>query len=234
MARRDRMTFTRPTRPVYSCAALGLALALGLVAAPQTARAGDENSSSDFYKATFGRFLEGFGLKSGEDPDIQYRERAPLVLPRTDTLPPPEKTSAVPNPAWPKDPDVTRAKRIEKMEKNRDVEAERMREENPLPPGQLAPGPRPRGVVNRDTEGPSPIGKLLSPNELGYSGGLFSNPFKGKNDNVARFTGEPTRTSLTEPPPGYQTPSPDQPYGTGAAAAPKADDSYVTRVEPAR
>jgi hypothetical protein len=236
MARRDRnrMTFTRPTRLVESCAALGLALAVGLLAVPQAARAGDENSSSDFYKATFGRFLEGFGLKSGDEAGIQYRERAPLVLPPNNALPPPEKTSVVPNPAWPKDPDVTRAKMIQKMEKSRNIEEERMREENPLPPGELAPGPRPRGVVNRDTEGPSPIGKLLSPNELGYGGGLFNNPFKGKNDNVARFSGEPARTSLTEPPPGYQTPSPDQPYGTGEAPPPKADDSYLKRVEPER
>jgi hypothetical protein len=32
----------------------------------------------------------------------------------------------------------------------------------------------------------------------------------------ATFTGEPTRGSLTQPPPGYQTPSPNQPYAAGA------------------
>jgi hypothetical protein len=31
----------------------------------------------------------------------------------------------------------------------------------------------------------------------------------------AQFTGEPTRGSLTQPPPGYQTPSSAQPYGAG-------------------
>ena len=43
-----------------------------------------------------------------------------------------------------------------------------------------------------------------------------------------RFTGEPPRTALTEPPAGYQTPSPDQPYGLGKEASkPKATD-YLT------
>ena len=38
----------------------------------------------------------------------------------------------------------------------------------------------------------------------------------GKDEpDVGKFTGEPPRTALTEPPAGYQTPSPDQPYGVG-------------------
>ena len=48
----------------------------------------------------------------------------------------------------------------------------------------------------------------------------------GKDEpESGRFTGEPPRTALTEPPPGYQTPSPDQPYGVGkGTAAPKANN----------
>ncbi len=34
-----------------------------------------------------------------------------------------------------------------------------------------------------------------------------------KQEDYGTFTGEPPRVSLTDPPPGYQTPSPDQPYG---------------------
>jgi hypothetical protein len=41
--------------------------------------------------------------------------------------------------------------------------------------------------------------------------GTFSN-----KEEVGTFTGEPVRESLTEPPSGYQTPSPDQPYGLRA------------------
>ena len=55
---------------------------------------------------------------------------------------------------------------------------------------------------------------LLSPAQLGYSGGL-SGLFGGNKTKSAPFNGEPTRDSLTQPPPGYQTPSPNFAYGTG-------------------
>ncbi len=226
---RNRTPATRLTR--VSWAALGLAAGFALLAGAQPARAADDGDSFD--SATFGRVLTSLGLKSGNEEQINYHERAPLVLPPSRALPPPEKADVTVNPAWPKDPDVKRRKLIEKQEKDRDVEAERMREEKPLPPDQLAPGPRPRGVKNADTEGPSPIGKLLSPSELGYKGGMLGTMFHGKSDEVARFTGEPPRTDLTEPPPGYQTPSPEQPYGVGVAK-PKAVDDYTTRGEPKR
>ena len=34
-------------------------------------------------------------------------------------------------------------------------------------------------------------------------------------NETAPFTGEPTRETLTQPPTGYQTPSPNFAYGTG-------------------
>lgn len=221
------------SRLTPACAALGLTVALAALMAPQPALAGDDDSSSSssskFYKATVGRLLEGFGLKSADDEaSINYRERAPLVIPPNSNLPPPEKTSAVPNPAWPKDPEVARRKLIEKQEKNRNIEAERMREENPLPPDQLAPGPRPRGTVNKDIEYSGRPGRIMSPSELGYNDSLFHTMFRGSDDkkNAAKFTGEPPRAELTDPPPGYQTPAPSQPYGTGKAAAPKPGEYY--------
>jgi hypothetical protein len=210
-------------------AALGLAAGFVLLVGVCPARAGDDGNS--IYNETFGRVLTSLGLKSGSQENINYRERAPLVLPSSRVLPPPEKADVTANPAWPKDPDVQRRKLIAKQEKDRpDRETERLRDERPLPPDQLAPGPRPRGVKNADTEGPSSLGKLLSPSELGYTGGVLGNMFHGKSDDVARFTGEPPRTDLTEPPPGYQTPSPEQPYGVGQATA-KPDQDYLRRGE---
>jgi hypothetical protein len=74
-------------------------------------------------------------------------------------------------------------------------------------------------------------GQLLTPTELGYRGGLFDF-FGDKADGTARFTGEPARTSLTEPPPGYQTPSPDQPYGQGKSdSTPQAGNATEQRIE---
>ena len=55
--------------------------------------------------------------------------------------------------------------------------------------------------------------------------------FAGRPQLAATFTGEPRRESLIEPPAGYRTPSPNQPYGIGKDTwiAPKID-----RQEPAK
>ena len=55
----------------------------------------------------------------------------------------------------------------------------------------------------------------------------------GSKEEVVNFTGEPPRGALTDPPPGYQTPSPTQPYGITKAPAPKAAD-VMDRPNPTR
>ena len=42
----------------------------------------------------------------------------------------------------------------------------------------------------------------------------------GSKEEYGTFTSEPPRSSLTEPPPGYRTPSPTQPYGVGKEKGP--------------
>ena len=81
-----------------------------------------------------------------------------------------------------------------------------------------AQGNRTAGTFNESNQ-------RLTPSQLGYNGGMFGSLFGGKNDDEqARFTGEPPRASLTDPPVGYQTPSADQPYAAGGDRdkAPKA------------
>ncbi len=193
-----------------SCAALSLAASLAFLAASGPAKAGDADSDSDgsLYNKTFGRVLESLGLQSGEKSGISYQERPPLVLPSSRDLPPPEKSADVNNPAWPKDPDVKRRKLIEQQRKNRNVSDEREHEQNPLRPEELAPGPKPRGVQSVSTgpgrSGATDFGEQLSPSQLGYKGGMWRTMFGGKDEDVVQFTGEPPRTDLTEPPPGYQ------------------------------
>jgi len=55
---------------------------------------------------------------------------------------------------------------------------------------------------------------MLSPSQLGYEGRLMG-LFRGNKSESAPFKGEPSRETLTMPPPGYQTPSPNFAYGTG-------------------
>src|SRR6185312_5378813 len=116
-----------------SCAALAFVASLAFVAVAP-ARAADEGNSDStgFYNATFGRLLEGFGLKKADGSnDINYKERPPLVLPSGRELPPPEKSDAVvASPAWPKDPDVKRRKLMEAEQKDRIVSDAREHEQN--------------------------------------------------------------------------------------------------------
>jgi hypothetical protein len=229
------MTARRPTRLTTTfpgSAALSRALGAAILATSLPARAADDDSLD---KKIFGGILEGLGLrKDGEA--INYQERAPLVIPPSRDLPPPEKSDAVVvnNPAWPKDPDVTRRKVEKERERNRNISDEREREQNPLRPDQLTPGGNPRTAA-RPTQGEpnsATPGDRLTGAELNQKGNVFSNMFGSKEeDEIAKFTKEPPRTALTEPPPGYQTPSPDQPYGLSKATKdykPKADNYLET------
>ena len=207
---------TRPKRlttTFYAGAALSLALGAALLATSLPARAADD---VPFESKVFRGILEGLGLrKDGEA--INYQERAPLVIPPSRALPPPEKSDAVVanNPAWPKDPDITRRKQQAEMERNRNISEERELEQNPLRPDQLTPGVDPRTVARRSVgeSNSATSGDRLSARELNQKTNFWSNMFGSKEDEVAKFTREPPRASLTAPPPGYQTPSPDQPYG---------------------
>jgi hypothetical protein len=163
-------------------------------------------------------------------PDIDYRERSPLVVPPTRDLPPPESSaSVINNPAWPVDADIKRAKenariRREARRRNPDDDARVLR------PDQMVRGPVKPGAGNgpsapQDVAGSD--GRVMSPNELGYKGGLFSGLFSGGStkQETAVFAGEPARGNLTDPPAGYRTPSPNQPYGLGTEKyQPKAYD----------
>ena len=113
------------------------------------------------------------------------------------------------------------------MEKDRNISDEREREQNPLRPDQLTPGaPRQEAANNRRPE-PTMVSTRQPPASathcrrpsLARAPAVSSvSMFGNKKEEAAKFTGEPPRASLTEPPPGYQTPSPDQPYGVGKAA----------------
>ena len=87
----------------------------------------------------------------------------------------------------------------------------------PLTPAEMKVGK----TASAKTKSTDPIqpgvtnNPMLSPSQLGFKGGLFG-MFKGGDASESKqFTSEPTRESLTEPPPGYQTPSPNYAYGTG-------------------
>jgi hypothetical protein len=215
------LRLTRLTMKSIGCALVMGAVALACATA---ARAADDDSVPIDTKI-MRNIMEGLGLKRDGEPTISYQQRAPLVIPPGKVLPPPERTNAAAsNPAWPVDPDVERARREAKAARDADPNPDDviLREGRPLRPDEIAPGAKSQRAVRRTSNqnasyesSPDGYSKQLPPDQLGSKGNIFSNMFGKKDEEVGNFTGEPPRASLTAPPPGYQTPSPDQPYGTG-------------------
>jgi len=221
------------TRTVTASVTLA-ALTMAFGAVP--ARAGDDDVPFD--TKIIRSILGELGLKRGDEPTINYQERGPLVLPPGKDLPPPASSSAAvaANPAWPRDPDIARAKADAERERTRNIEAEIELEQNQhMTEAQMTPGARNNPALARrvsKTKTTSTGERRMAPSELGYLGDLFSfNNMFGNADsrNAVHFTGEPQRNALTDPPAGYQIPSPAQPYGvTKGRVAPQATDYYGT------
>jgi hypothetical protein len=182
-------------RSLVQAATYGL---LGCVLILGPAIAGDDDEPS-FDRKIMQNVLGKIGV--GTPPDIEYRERSPLVLPPKIDLPPPQQDITGSTKNWPVDADAKR--RREETSRRRDE----VEESRPLRPSELNVGDRTRNT------GPAPTQEQMEgrpARDLGGSG-LFGSVFGGK-DQQAQFVEEPPRTSLIEPPPGYQTPSPNQPY----------------------
>jgi hypothetical protein len=224
--------------------ALAGVVGLAVLASGSVAQAQDDDSSSssiwNFDRQVFRGIARGLGLQSGADPTIDYRERSPLVVPPSRNLPPPESGSTDKIPAWPVDPDATRrsaaaAKRKDPSTRNYDPDVE----ERSLRPSELngpATAASRQAAAKQARPGSgnaNPDGENESPSQLGFKGGLFSWTGLGfggqkKDEDVGSFTSEPARSSLTAPPPGYQTPSASQPYG-----AARRIDRTVKPLDPA-
>ena len=199
------------------------AIILGVVLSVGPLHAGDDDEEDGPQQKSLERgildnVMSSIGGRRIEDGTINYRERSPLVIPsKTDQLPTPESRKAKLAPNWPKDPDEAERKRAREEANKPAISPEEAR--MPLMPSELA-AKTPKNRRNDTTaasesNNPSSSSFMLSPSQLGYSGGLFSNPFGSGKEETATFNGEPERGELTEPPKGYQTPSPNFAYGTG-------------------
>jgi len=191
--------------PILS-AALGLAV-FATCAQGVAYAADDEDSMWNLDRRIFDSFLQSLGLKNAYEKEIEYRERSPLVVPPSRSLPKPEAAGAR-SPAWPSDPDVKRRADTAKRKREEAYSSfDPDRDAAPLSPSELRKG---RSATNGSAG--TEDKELRNPSDLGYKGGLW-NFFSGRNDDVSTFTQEPPRTSLIAPPAGYQTPSRAQPYG---------------------
>jgi hypothetical protein len=210
----QRNSSDAPTRSLrFALVALGI----GLVMTAGAARAADDDADDKtFEEKVIEGIMAGIGGTNMENRGIDYRERSPLVVPPRIDLPPPAAASTAPKVAnWPKDPDEAKRKAAiaaRKKSKPDPIEASRILTPSELNAGRTAP---PERTSNEPVQpGNSDTNPILSPSQLGFDGRL-SKVFGGNKAETAPFKGEPTRDSLTQPPAGYQTPSPNFAYGTG-------------------
>jgi hypothetical protein len=181
----------------------------------------DEDSDKSPEQTVIDTLMRGIGARNIENSGINYRERSPLVVPPTNSLPPPEDRSKVAvAPNWPKDPDVTKNKiAAQERKKNAgrsNTTAAQYTDAQPLSADELNKGKLPKGSVSTAGSNDAPGGDPstpLYPSQLGYNGGMFGNLLSLGKKQEANFEREPERSSLAQPPVGYQTPSSSYSYG---------------------
>jgi hypothetical protein len=199
----------------------GLSAIVLIAAAAPGARAEDEDDDkADFGTSFLRNVLSSVGLqRSDSRPDINYRERSPLVVPPKIDLPPPEAAPTANNPRWPTDPDVKRRREAATARK-REVFDSSVEDSRLMTPAELSRGRAAGGNAKAAARGNRDVDETVLPASEMTKGarksGLFS-IFSSEPD-TATFTAEPPRTALTEPPIGYRTPSSAQAYGVGQAA----------------
>jgi hypothetical protein len=202
-------------------------MAAALLCAPVSlARAGDDDDGPTFTD----KVLTTIGLKnpSAADLGINYSERSPLVVPPSRELPPPVVNAQPSTPNWPKDADIKRRNEAKKSDKPRYQRDYAIESSRPLRPDELnAPG----ASASSSSSGSSGTGTTAA--DTAPKKSLFSGMFQ-KDEEYATFTGEPTRSTLTDPPPGYLTPSPDQPYGLAPEQKAYKIPTVGDRVTPVR
>jgi hypothetical protein len=200
-----------------AAAVAAVALAAAMALGTSGAFAADDEEEIPLDTKIFRQMMKDLGLRRDSE-GIDYRERAPLVVPPSRNLPPPQSETPVSaNPAWPKDPDVAQRKAAatKKKEPSRTAAQTMEAEGRPLSREELDKG-KTTGPVGGSAS-PEEAGRALKPSELGAgkAGGFFKDMFSSFSNEgeTGKFEGEPVRENLTAPPAGYQTPSPDQPYG---------------------
>ncbi len=203
----------------------GAVAALVLCGNYSAARAGDDDVQNQSFTD---KFLNTLGVHNPFDTqyEINYSERSPLVVPPTRDLPPPVSDNAKPAPDWPVDPEITKRAQAKKDEKVTPRAYDSvMEDERPLSPAELGVGHPVAAPGTPEQSTPSQLGEPKH--------NLFSFDWLKKED-YGTFTGEPPRVSLTDPPPGYQTPSVDEPYGIGPEHKVYKPKSVGERMEPTR
>lgn len=210
-AQRMRASLRRAFGGAALAGLLGAAILIGL--SGQGARAADDDEDDLPDVKILRHILKGLGLRRDEE-GIDYRERPPLVLPANRDLPPPETDATGKTAGWPDDPDVkaARQRKIENRKRHAHVEGV---DDRPLRPSEMSNAPPTTRDDGKPQKTVEETANPMSPSELGSKSFFNWNNLWGSSEEYSTFTREPPRTTLIEPPAGYRTPSPNQPYGVG-------------------
>jgi hypothetical protein len=149
-------------------------------------------------------FLGKMGIIDDDGPQIEYRERPPLVVPpKMELRQPADATALRANPQWPNDPDVAARAKADADARIPTTFTERRRlQQNPrlsvdeLRAGTVA-GPE-RNPVRRVTDGPHDT--YLTPDQLRAT----ARP----DPDLVVEAGNAPRRNLTDPPAGYRQVAP--------------------------
>lgn len=180
-----------------------LLIAGGLVLGASPAFAQEGSLIYNFMQGVFGK---------GEGADIDYRARAPLVVPPNSTLPRPQQAASERNAAWPNDPDVQRRKDAANPAPY--VEPHGLRNNARLSAEEIR-----QGRTTRQSRGPlfseddSNYNNIIKPIVVGRE--MAARQAK-VDENAAAYGSEPPRRTLAEPPAGYRRPAATAAVGPGA------------------
>lgn len=179
----------------------------------------------------FQNLVKGMGLFGTDKEDIEYKQRAPLVVPPSSALPKPQEAGANRSAAWPDDPDVAR-RRAERDSANilfSSTEAYRANTKPLMSQEELR-----RGRVTGRTNGPEGIvpdhnnyNNQIEPIRIGRE--MAARQAQTDVSNLA-YGSEPARRYLHEPPTGYRRPAGTAPLGPGQLG-PREDKQAVGQRE---
>ena len=193
MKRLDLMIFDSGLRHRLGLpAAVAVLLSVAGFSSPTPARAEEDTNM-------FNSVLGFVGMQFDKEQDsIDYRARAPIVVPPRTDLPPPKEAAR--GPAWPKDPDIA-AERRAALDSRR-------------PAPQLTPNSRVEMSQTELRQGRGPLPSDGPPDECQAGAGTalcLYTPWKvlksvvtGFNSDTVQPGPEPPRKYLTEPPAGYR------------------------------
>ncbi len=201
---------------------------LALAGAPRAAMALEDDGKASLLESMIDLIMPGDQPVEG---NIQYRERAPIVVPANrKALPDPQAPAAKRVKAWPKDQEIAR-REAEKAEKARQRVDEVW---NPVSRTELD---RVRSTAvqgpGTDKECNEPLGRPC--NQEAFWTGMRNAKSSGAEDKTVLAVGkEPPRKDLTEPPTGFRKPTTAQKYTFEVKQEDNLSDARAQAIEEAR